>query len=143
MFSLSTNGGLSFSSPIQVSDPSTVNQGSEPAVGPHGEIYVAWFQFAGPKGSGIVVAKSTNGGISFGAPVFAASAAPIGFNSGNMLGNFRVNSFPRIDVDQSNGNVYVTYASRPGHGDSGDVFFVRSTNGGATWSSPLRLNTRR
>ena len=140
MFSRSTNGGLSFSSPIQLSDPSSINQGSEPAVGPHGEIYVTWFQFAGPKGSGIVVAKSTNGGISFSAPVFAASATPIGFNSGTMLGNFRVNSFPRIDVDQSNGNVYITYASRPGHGDSGDVFFVRSINGGATWSSPLRLN---
>ena len=140
MFSGSTDGGSTFSTPITLSTPGTQNQGSEPAVGPHGEIYVAWFQFTGPHGSGIVVAKSTNGGLTFGVPVFVAPATPIGFNSGSMLGNFRVNSFPRIDVDQNNGNVYITYASRPGHGDSGDVFFVRSTNGGATWSSPLRLN---
>jgi hypothetical protein len=140
MFSRSTNGGLSFSPPIQLSATGTENQGSEPVVGPNGEIYVAWFQFTGPHSSGIVVAKSTDGGLSFGTPVFAAPATPIGFNSGSMLGNFRVNSFPRIDVDQSNGNVYIAYASRPGHGDSGDAFFVRSTNGGATWSSPLRLN---
>lgn len=140
MFSRSTDGGLSFSPPIQVSANRTQNQGSEPVVGPNGEIYVAWFQFTGPGGSGIVVAKSTNGGLSFGTPVFAAAATPIGFNSGSMLGNFRVNSFPRVDVDQTNGNVYVAYASRPGNGDSGDAFFVRSTNGGATWSSPLRIN---
>ena len=140
MFSRSTDGGLSFSSPIQLSATGTQNQGSEPVVGPNGEIYVAWWQASGPGGSKIVVAKSTNGGISFGAPVSVAPVTPIGFNSGSLLGNFRVNSFPRIDVDQNNGNVYIAYASRPGHGDSGDVFFVRSTNGGATWSSPLRLN---
>ena len=144
VFSRSTNGGSSFSPPIQISAPFTENQGSEPVVGPSGEIYVAWFQFvnfASPsQGSGIVVAKSTNGGLSFGSPVFVAPATPIGFNSGSLNGNFRVNSFPRIDVDPSSGNVYVTYAANPGHGDSGDVFFVRSMNGGATWSSPLRVN---
>jgi hypothetical protein len=140
MFSRSTNGGLSFSSPIQLSASGTQSQGSEPVVGPHGEIYVAWFQFTGPQGSGIVVAKSTDGGLTFAAPVFVAPATAIGFNSGNLLGNFRVNSFPRIDVDQTNGNVYIAYASRPGHGDSGDAFFVRSTNGGASWSAPLRIN---
>ena len=141
MFSRSTNGGLSFSAPIQLSATGTQDQGSAPVVGPNGEIYVAWFQFAGGvHASGIVVAKSTDGGVSFGTPVFAAAATPLGFNSGSMLGNFRVNSFPRIDVDPSNGNVYIAYGSRPGHGDSGDVFFIRSTTGGATWSSPLRVN---
>jgi hypothetical protein len=140
MFSRSTDGGLTFSAPIQLSLAMTQNQGSEPVVGPKGEIYVAWFQFSGPQGSGIVEAKSTDGGLTFGAPVFVASATAIGFNGGSLLGNFRVNSFPRIDVDPSTGNVYITYASGLGNGDSGDVFFVRSTNGGATWSAPVRVN---
>jgi hypothetical protein len=140
MFSRSIDGGSTFSAPIQLSVLNTVNQGSEPVVGPKGEIYVAWFQFSGPRGSGIVEAKSTDGGLTFAAPVFVAPAMAIGFNSGSLLGNFRVNSFPRIDVDQSTGNVYITYASGPGNGDAGDVFFVRSTNGGATWSAPIRVN---
>jgi hypothetical protein len=140
MFSRSLNGGATFSTPIPLSANGTINQGSEPVVGPNGEVYVTWLQFSGPRGTGIVITKSTNGGASFGAPVFVAPAVPIGFNSGNMLGNFRVNSFPKIDVDQSNGNVYVVYGSNPGNGDSGDVFFVRSADGGATWSSALRVN---
>jgi hypothetical protein len=140
MFSRSTDGGASFSVPIQLSQPGTFNQGSEPVVGPSGEIYVAWLQFFGPGGTGIVVARSTDGGVSFGLPVFAAPVLQIGFASGEMMGNFRVNSFPRMDVDPTNGNVYLTYAGRFSIGDSGDVFFVRSVNGGASWSTPIRIN---
>ena len=120
MFSRSTNGGASFSSPIQISGGGTFNQGSEPVVGPSGEIYVAWLQFAGPGGTGIVVAKSINGGLSFGPPVFVAPVLPSGFASGEMTGNFRVNSFPRMDVDPRNGNVCLTYGGRsPVAGNSG------------------------
>lgn len=142
MFSRSTDGGLSFSTPIQISSAGTFNQGSEPAVGPSGEIYVAWLQFSGPGGAGIVVVKSTDGGLSFESPVFVAPVLESGFGSGQMSGNFRVNSFPRIDVNPINGHVYVTYGGRSGvPGDSGDVFFTRSTNGGASWSSLIRVNS--
>jgi hypothetical protein len=140
-FSRSTNGGASFSTPIQISANNTINQGSEPAVGPGGVLYVAWFQFAGPGGPGIVVAKSTNGGATFGAPVFVAPSNRIGNGAGSLLGNFRVNSFPRIDVNPVNGHVYIVYTSRTPGVDPGDVFFTRSTNGGATWSAPGRVNT--
>jgi hypothetical protein len=141
MFSRSTNGGASFSTPFQISSANTFNQGSEPVAGPSGEIYVAWLQLFGPGGTGIVVAKSTNGGLSFGAPVFVTPVLESGFGSGNMSGNFRVNSFPRLDVNPRNGHVYVTYGGRSGvPGDSGDIFFTRSTNGGASWSAPIRIN---
>jgi hypothetical protein len=39
-----------------------------------------------------------------------------------------------------NGHVYIVFASNPGNGDSSDVFFTRSTDGGATWSTPGRVN---
>jgi hypothetical protein len=141
MFSRSTDGGSTFSVPIQISAPGTVNQGSAPVVGPSGEIYVAWLQFSGPGGTGIVVAKSTDGGVTFGAPVFVTRVLTSGFLTGEMTGNFRVNSFPRLDVDPTSSAVYLTYGGRSGvPGDSGDVFFVRSTTGGATWSVPVRVN---
>ena len=144
LFSRSTNGGATFSTPIQISSPTEFDQGSEPVVGANGEVYVAWerlFDRANPSApSRIVVAKSTNGGLTFGPPVVVADVNDIGFFGGTMLGNFRVNSFPRIDVSPTNGNVYITYASNPRTGDSGDIFFTRSTNGGATWDPPTKLN---
>jgi hypothetical protein len=141
MFSRSTNGGASFSTPIQISATGTFNQGSEPVVGPSGEIYVAWLQTSGPGGTGIVVVKSTNGGSSFGSPVFVTPVLPSGFGSGEMTGNFRVNSFPRMDVDPATASVYLTYGGRsPVAGDSGDVFFTRSSTGGTSWSLPIRVN---
>jgi hypothetical protein len=51
-----------------------------------------------------------------------------------------VNSFPRIDVNPVNGHVYIVYNANPPGPDGADVFFVRSINGGATWSQPIRVN---
>ncbi len=147
-FSRSTDGGTSFSAPIRVSfgGPSEIVQGSEPAVGPNGEVYVAWFRWS-PVPSGVFIAKSTNGGGSFGPPIPVASLKWIGFGVPlqflpSLSGNFRVNSFPRIDVDPVNGNVYITFAANGSGagGDGADVFFTRSTDGGATWSVPVRVN---
>jgi hypothetical protein len=50
-----------------------------------------------------------------------------------------------VDVDRSNGpgsgNVYVLASlTRLSNADTGDVMFARSTDGGATWSPPVRIN---
>jgi hypothetical protein len=37
--------------------------------------------------------------------------------------------------------VHLVYASRPGTGDPGDIDYIRSTDNGATWSAPLKVNT--
>jgi hypothetical protein len=144
-FSRSTNSGVSFSPPIVISNPGELNQGSEPAVGPDGVIYVAWYRFS-PAPEAILVAKSTDGGLTFSRPVVAAPVTPIGFGAGsfggNLKGNFRVNSFPRIDVSPS--GIFVVFNSNPQDLEDGaDVYIVRSTDGGVTWSSPLRLNEDR
>ncbi len=156
-FSRSTDGGATFSTPIQISTSTEFDQGSEPVVGPSGEIYVAWERFfdsANPSAPpAIVVAKSTDGGLSFGSPVLVAPVTDIGFPGGHiglgrLPGNFRVNSFPRIDVSPTTGTVYIVFASNPQSspptppptGDSGDIFFTRSTNGGGTWAVRTRLN---
>ena len=51
-----------------------------------------------------------------------------------------------IDVDISNGpghgNVYVTASvNRNSNSDPGDVMFAKSTDGGVTFTAPIRLNT--
>jgi hypothetical protein len=138
--SRSTDGGTSFSPPVLISDPSEAAQGSEAAIGPGGVIYVAWWRIFGAFPA-IMVARSTDYGQTFSHPMVAAPIVPIGFYSGNMNGNFRTNSFPRIDVNPVNGNVYIVYASNPQNSpDGADVYVIRSTNRGATWSSPQRVN---
>jgi hypothetical protein len=40
-----------------------------------------------------------------------------------------------------NNTVHYVYAGHGQGSDNGDIFYVRSTDNGATWSTPLRLNT--
>ena len=126
--------GPSIASPDMtfITDPSnpdcglngTSQQGSAPAIGPRGELYVTWLQgptFTGPGGSiesttaNIEVATSLDGGVTFGPAVTVASAnvsflrtAPAGYNRPNRLDS------PRIAVATSgknSGRVYVTFTS--------------------------------
>ena len=148
-FSRSTDGGLSFSGPLALSG--VVAQGSVPAVGPGGEVYVVWQKF--PENStddfDILLKKSTNGGVSFGALVTVVDGDTDNFipiSSPLPNGNYRVNSFPSIAVDTSgepphDGNVYVVYAAQnPSRSDAADIFLTLSTDLGNTWSTPSRVN---
>src|SRR5690606_4796566 len=40
----------------------------------------------------------------------------------------------------SRGNVYMVFEVNPAGTDIADVHFVRSTNGGVSWSTPIRVN---
>ena len=42
-----------------------------------------------------------------------------------------------------NGIVHYAYAQHGTGSDFGDVYYVRSTDNGVTWSTPMKLNTRR
>src|SRR2546422_840231 len=115
----STDGGHTWSGPAQVSDATGGVQGSDPAIGPNGEVYVVW------AGSGIMFDKSPTGGTSFGPD---STISPVGTLRG----------FPSIAVDLSGGSrrgyIYATW-SDDRNGDD-DVFLSRSTDGGNHWSAP-------
>jgi hypothetical protein len=40
-----------------------------------------------------------------------------------------------------NGVVHYVFAGAGTNGDTGDIFYTRSTNNGSTWSTPIKLNT--
>jgi hypothetical protein len=139
-FTRSTNGGISYEDCITIpDDPSWGTL----MVGPNGNLYV------GASGSfDFVVAKSTNAQIS-GQPVIWDMATPvnldgyitygIGPNPGGLGGQ------TSIAIDTSggpyNGNVYLLCTvERISNPDPADVMFARSTDGGVTWSSPVRVN---
>jgi PKD repeat protein len=134
VFSRSTDGGASFSAPLVISDPGSSNQGSIPVVGPNGVLYVAWYNY---DQDSIRINKSTNGGASFGTPNLVAYIDSIPYNLPGA--GFRDNSFPTMAVDQNNGYVYVAWSNYTIYNDA-DILFTRSTDGGTTWSAPLRVN---
>jgi len=127
ILSKSTNGGVNWSTPVNVSDASSGVQGSIPAIGPNGEVYVTW-RGSGSSNAKIFFDKSTNGGVSFGTDKII-SPAPYAW-------------FPSIATDLSggprNGYIYVTWNDESNNDD--DVFFSSSSNSGSNWSTPVRVN---
>ena len=150
-FARSTDGGTSFSPPIALSTGSK-DQMSMPAVGANGEVYVAW---ADNSARELLVRKSDDGGVSFGAPVRVAAFSPIGdvesetaqYCGRVLKGSLRAGVSATdymIAVDRSggssNGAVYVAFDNHGAGTDAADVFLTTSRDGGATWSAPSRLN---
>jgi hypothetical protein len=141
-FSRSVDGGRSFGPARRISDTpgdcrdsSNTVEGAVPAVGPQGEVYVAW---AGPKG--LVVKKSIDGGWSFTAEQTVAEITG-GWDS-DAPGLSRHNGLPVTGVDVSSGShrgsVYVAWIDR--RNKDLDVFLIASRDGGKTWSGPVRVN---
>ena len=130
-----------------------VNQGSAPAVGPNGEVYVAWERGFGAPDSGgsvlpratIAFASSTDRGATFTAPSEVASICSMANDEPAAYNRTSSNDFPRIAVAQSGrhkGRIYVTYqdcsaasGSAP-FGADPDVYVTFSDDRGANWSTP-------
>jgi hypothetical protein len=151
MCSYTTNGGASWSAPIQMHTPdaSTIARGTDVRVGPNGEVYAIWARCGSGSSpeNGLSFAKSTNGGANW---TFNNSVVPMSgllvFGTGFAPYGIRMNSFPRIDVDRSggprNGWIYVCASQKnlAPAGSDADIVLWKSTNGGTTWSSGVRVN---
>ena len=139
LFSFSRDGGLTwFPQALSALDTSAVVRDPTVSIGPAGEIWVSYFD--GHFGAGITVMKSVDGGVTFTAPAPAALVLPL---TGTLTGGDGVAAMtsPATAVDK-NGTFHLAYAATsPGQGlDRSDIFYVRSTNGGGTFSAPVRLN---
>jgi len=153
-FNRSTNGGLSYTSPINISSAISAgshNQGVNITTGPNGEVYAfwavydSWPSFEATYG----FAKSTNGGATFtSATRFLTGCKGVRDQSSPFLiKNHRTNSFPSATCDISNssyrGTIYMVWANQgvPGinTGSDIDIYMVKSTNQGTNWSSAIRV----
>ncbi len=137
VFTRSVDGGLTFSAPFLVPQDST---GGLPgvAVDPAGNVYVSSFGFDPVTGASlniIQVSKLTGGGSVLEGTVVAVNPA-IPIPSPLPGGQFRTFTIPQIAAD--NRGIYVVWDDfRTG---DADVLLAGSTDGGTTWSSPVRVN---
>ncbi len=146
MSATSTDGGRTFSAPVAVTGPGdSYVTGAVPVAYGHGAVSVAFEQFkAAPLGLGnggsaltaepysLEVATSTNGGSSFGPPVVVRPGV-----SSRARFSLLLSLDPSIAAGPG-GELYLAWAERVGIED--DVLLARSSDLGARWSSPVRVN---
>lgn len=140
-FNHSTDGGQSFDVPF--STPTGPSWGVT-SVGPNGEVYVVG-NASTPHGFALVKSttlKNANEPPSFDFASDLDLGGPqrvsTGPNPGGLLGQVWVAADPSITVGP--GTVYVLSSISPPGTDPLDVHFVRSADGGLTFSSPVRVN---
>jgi len=155
-----TGAGAAWQAPLQVSGAETTGTaiGGDIKTNSAGDVFVFWPEDGG--GQGIHVAKSVDGGASFGTPVTIAT----------LYASHRQISIPADTVPHRLARVYIsggayrtaakdlvyaiwtdlsgqpgcTTGQGPGSNVSSAcksrIWFARSADGGATWSSPMKIN---
>lgn len=122
-----------------------VVQGPVPVVDSQGNVYVSWIDSTddeSQKGlAEFYLAKSSDGGESFSDPIRIASFLEPGFRPRNAYFRYWASAFPKMAIGP-NDEIYIVYTAIPpdNETDEGDIFFIRSTDGGRRWSQPKQLN---
>ena len=138
MFNRSIDGGDTFEPPVPISG--SPRRGVN-TVGPDGEVYVVGHLSASM--SDFMIARSTTAqdpgtplaiDLTAAVDMGGALARAVGPNPAGMLGQVWVATDPGAAA------VYVLASIDPPGDDPLDIHFVRSLDGGATWSSPIRVN---
>ena len=139
-FTRSTNGGGSYEDCTII--PNEPYWGTM-AVGPNGELYMA-----GTTGIDFLVSRSTNaqnpgGIISWDLATSVSLDGYIAYGGGPNPGGLLGQTLIAVDTSggENNGNIYLLCSvERMSGPDMADVMFARSTNGGNTFSSPVKIN---
>jgi hypothetical protein len=145
LFSKSSDNAVSWSSPKRISmqagdcvDSDSTVEGAVPCVGPAGQIYVSW---AGAQG--LVFNRSLDDGNTWMAHESVVSVIPGGWDY-NVSGLFRCNGLPVTGCDVSHGpnrgTIYINWSDQRNGTTDSDIFLARSTDGGTSWSAPMRVN---
>ena len=148
----SVDGGASWEPARTVYDPGAERQtiGNVPVTTPDGTVHV-FFVELGPDPANpsdleahVAVIRSNDKGATWSAPTRIADARPVGtvtpqlgrpVRAGEILGTFA--------ADPDDGTLYAVWQdSRFSSGARDAIVLSRSTDGGLTWSAPVRVNAR-
>lgn len=131
VISKTTDGGITWTAPQQVSTLYTQDQGSTVVVDAAGRVYVTFETFSGSHDS-VAFAVSSNGGATFTTTLIA----PIDdIPSPLPNATWRTDSFPALALGGS--TLHVVWSNW--NGTDADVVYMRSTDAGASWSKPVTI----
>src|SRR6266566_4950934 len=131
VISKTTDGGRTWSVPKKVLSLFTTDISATVVVGNDGTVYVT-FEATTSSGDAVAFAVSHNGGTTFTTKLIA----PISDIPSPLPGaTFRDNSFPALAIDGS--TLHVAWSNS--NGTDADVVYMRSANGGTTWSAPTAI----
>jgi hypothetical protein len=147
LFSRSTDGGSTFSSPARLTEGLAEEQFADIGVGPDGAVYVTYREIAhqGPTQNRIRIVRSTDGGQSFSSPSTVASIDPFDstdfgpdtcgdgpFACPSALTYARFSSLSAVAPDAD--GVHVVWSARDGDGQA--KIFARNSPNGLSWPAP-------
>lgn len=144
-FATSKDKGKTFSSPKTISvfegdakDDDETTEGAVPAVDLQGNIYVTWAY-----DDKLYFNKSADNGNTWLSKEKEIAQQLMGWAQ-DIPGIGRCNGMPVTGVDIStseyNGNIYVNWTDQRNGKDNTDVFLMKSTDKGSTWSEPVKVN---
>jgi BNR repeat-like domain len=153
-FARSTDGGLSWERAHIILDPGTINQtiGNQIVVAPDGTLVNAFDLIynvtnkGGRRGYNIAVQRSSDKGLTWSAPTVVAPQQTASVTTpGDGLPVRTGDIIPDIAVDRSgklrDGSLYMVWQDGRFKADgTAAIAFSRSTNGGRTWSTPVRVD---
>jgi hypothetical protein len=128
----STNGGASFDHDIVLANNSVGGNGACPVIDPSGAFHVFWrdsYQ------DSLWVSHSTDHGATWSADRGIVDMHPL---PNQLPPGFRMVNLPSAAADPISGAIVVVWNDQR-YGDP-DILSIRSTDGGHTWSAPIRVN---
>jgi hypothetical protein len=130
----SDDGGHTWSPLVYVSDPTAETEGLLPLVQSNGDLTIVYDETVGNQDLE-VAQTSTDGGLTFGAPVTV----------GEFLGagdpGLRTGGLPAAAIDPASDHMSVVWQDTRFRSDGhNDTVISASIDGGASWSSPARVN---
>jgi hypothetical protein len=131
-----------------INNPSQRCFGTDIDIKHNGDVFICWAVMSNPPSPyeiNIGFSKSTDGGINW--SVQESPMATRGITGVlDQKQNIRVNSTPRIAIDNTNnpfsGNIYIVTSQKEllPAGNDPDIVLFKSTDNGDTWSSGIRVN---